>query len=273
MTGTEATVEVAYTGVGVGLPTAGLGLAIAAASVAASAGIAVGALGVAYVLFDLAKQKYSNREYAHAQLSGHVWSLIDDVAPQPPDKPEDLAAASLYLLREGTAQLDEMRAKLSTAAKKFDDFWSEYTKLNWWLTKKDVYDIPSSGPRPGPLSNLPAPFNRLTYGQRVTHCLDLRDKAVNLWNTANEQNGAVFDLMRRLNHFGNYLQAPMIVAQYLNNKDATYPQCIKDQFNNNPVVKTWRDCCYQKSDQLEAYNANFKTFADAMEKRIGLKAA
>jgi hypothetical protein len=275
--GKKDAMEQVLGGANIVVPVGGLGLAIPAAIVAsvavAATGIGVAGLGVALAVFDLAYHRYSNREGAHAQLSGHVWSLIDDVRPEPPGKSEDLAAASLYLLREGVAQLDEMRNKLTTAVNNFDKFWSEYENLNSWLTDKAWYDPPSSGPARAALVNLPPPLKSLSEDDRVMYCFLQRDKAVNLWNTANEQNGAVFELMRRLNHLGNYLQAPMIVASYLaDDQNAKFPDCIKDQFNKNALVKTWRDVCYHRSDQLKAYEANYKTFVSAVYKKYNIAA-
>ena len=267
----EVTIEVGYVGVVNAFPAAtGVGLAVAGASVAAATGIGLAGLGAALAVFDLVKQKYSNRERAHTQLSGHVWSLIDDVAPQPGEG-KDLAAASLYLLREGVAQLEEMRNKLNTAVSKFDKFWAEYEQKNWWLTDKDFYDPPQAGLERGALMRLPAPLQKLSEEDREKHFLAQGDRAVNLLNTAIEQNGAVFELMRRLNHVGNYLQAPMIVAQYLDDENSKFPGCLKDQFEKNALVKQWRNVCEQRSDQLQVYESNFTTFLDRMETKYRSK--
>jgi hypothetical protein len=250
--------------VGPATAVAGAGLAIAAAAGTVAASVATGGAAVAAVallcaLYALFEDVHSNREDSHAKLTPYVWSLIDDQPPARPGKPEDLVGPSLYLLREGKAQIDEMRDKLDTAVKKFNAFFVEYWKLNSWLDDPALYNPPRTG---FALKGIAA-GQRLSVEDQLDMVSDFygrRNKTVELWNTASAQNGAIFELMRRLNHVANYLQAPMIVARYLDKPNCQFPDCIKDQFEKNPLVEQWRKACYVTSEHFYTYDRNFNTF-------------
>ena len=176
----------------VGVMTFGASIAVAAGSTAAfaaamtgpAAGVALGVIGIALA----AKAMYSNREAAHTALTPYMYSLIDAAAPTalPADKPalEKLGGAALSLITDGQAQVAQGHGKLASAETGFNNFLRSYTEISRWHKKF------KTDRQPG---------NKLLVLQN-------EQKRQDLIATAEKQGGAIFEYMRRLVHFGNYLQ-------------------------------------------------------------------
>jgi len=176
----------------VGVMTFGATIAVAAGSTAAfaaamtgpAAGVALGVVGIALA----AKAMYSNREAAHTAITPYMFSLIDDAPPKalPSDKPalEKLGGAALSLITDGQAQVSQGHGKLASAETAFNTFLRNYGELTRWHKRY------KTDRQPG---------NKLLVVQN-------EQKRQDLIATAEKQGGAIFEYMRRLVHFGNYLQ-------------------------------------------------------------------
>ncbi len=196
----------------VGVMTFGASIAVAAGSTAAfaaamtgpAAGVALGVVGIALA----AKAMYSNREASHTALTPYMFSLIDDAPPTalPTDKPklEKLGGAALALITDGQAQVSQGHAKLATAEAAFNAFLRKYTETVMWHRRYKTDKQP--GNKALVLAN--------------------EQKRQDLIATAEKQGGAIFDYMRRLVHFGNYLQVFEFFGKVLKSDTAAWTESV-----------------------------------------------
>lgn len=182
---------------------AGSTAAFAVAMTGPGAGIAMSVVGIVL----LAKSMYSNREAAHDALTPHMFSLIDDAAPTPlpSDKPssDKLGGAALSLITDGQAQVNIGQAKLATAEKAYNAFLAKYVEIARYHERYKTDKQP--GNKALVLENEP--------------------KRQELILNAEKQGGAIFDYMRRLVHYGNYLQVFELFGKTLKS-DTTWTEQI-----------------------------------------------
>ena len=244
-TATTATGAVA-TGTCIAVVTGATG-AFATAMTAATGGVALGVVGLVL----LAHSKYSRREDAHKELSGHVWSLIDDEAPDPGDI-QAMAAASLTLLIEGQAQFAIMNDKLKAAADKLVKFEATLGPYTAWLEDTKRYD-------PGIPEKSHKSFKQFVFARyyRIPIFQQMLDKAF-------VPDGELFEYLRRVNHFGNYVQAPSIIAEHLTTSSLTTPspsttkviKVIKDNISTMAISVSLRATVKRWADKLDRIDRN-----------------
>ncbi|WP_152522564.1 hypothetical protein [Sphingobium ummariense] len=150
-------------------------LTVAGPQVAVTAGV----LGLVLA----AKALYSNREAAHAELTGYCWSLIDDEAPKPLTAAglKTASEAALTLIQDGQDQMILTAEKLRSAAHKLDIFNDSLEASIAELGRMDP--------------------NKVAVQQRI-----LKEKV----NAGLAPDGAIREFARRVVHTGNYIQAPHI---------------------------------------------------------------
>lgn len=169
--------------------------ATGAFAVAASGPIAAGALGVVGIIL-AAKASYSNRDAAHKKLMPHVWSYIDDEAPEPitEGNKKDVAAAALSLISDGQPQMRLKDSKLNEREKAFVSFWTKYQKVS--------------------ISH--ASYNHGMKGELVMIAVYRNEpERQKLLDKALASGGAIYEYMRRLGHLANYMQAPMVFGKVM----------------------------------------------------------
>ena len=188
----------------------GSSIAVAASSTAAfavamtgpAAGIALGVIGIALV----AKSMYSNRETAHAALTPYMFSLIDSTAPTPlpADKPslEKLGGAALSLITDSQAQVSQGQSKLASAETAFNAWLRSYGEANRWHQRYKVDKQP--GNKALVVEHEPARQALVT--------------------NAEKSGGAIFEYMRRLVHFGNYIQIFEFFGKVLKGDTASWTE-------------------------------------------------
>lgn len=149
-------------------------------------------LGAALDLIAFVQDKYSNRDGAHEKLQDYTWSLIDDA---PPSKKLSKAAAdaAMYLITEGEAQQAIGMEKLKKAEEPFMVWVTEYLRITLPFhhkVKKNLIAVNKER-----LKHLEKGFKR---------------------------GGVVMKYMRRLNHWGNYIQSWEICALNIKGQ-STFP--------------------------------------------------
>jgi len=183
---------------------AGSAAAFAAAMTGPQAGVALGLLGIVLA----AKAVYSDREKAHNAITPYMFSLIDDARPTPlpTDKAqlEKLGGAALTLITDGQAQVSQGQAKLTSAEAAFYAWLSSYDLI----TKSH---------------NNYLKFRTLGHQQSV---LQNEAKRQDLITKAEKPGGAIFDYMRRLVHFGNYMQVFEFFGKVLKNDTGTWSEDV-----------------------------------------------
>jgi hypothetical protein len=223
--------------------------ATGAFAVAASGPIAAGALG-AVGLFLAAKSTYSNRESAHDALQPHVWSYIDDVAPKKlinPENADDVSAAAMSLISDGVPQMKLMDSKFQTAENAFNDFWRSYQESSRALTHLSTRTKP-----------------QIERMERILIAAYNNNRKRNkILENAFNPGGAVYDFMRRLMHFGNYMQAPIVVGKVMQ-KDHTP---LIDLAQTVPTISDVRNKLATISDRIEKDDATYKIVQEIMEGR------
>ncbi len=182
---------------------AGSTAAFAVAMTGPGAGIGIGIIG--FVL--AAKALYSNREAAHDAVTPHMFSLIDAVPPTPlpSDKVslDKLGGAALSLIADGQAQVNQGHSKLVAAEAAYNAFLVKYNDISRYHVRYKTDKQP--GNKALVLENEP--------------------KRQELILNAEKQGGAIFDYVRRLVHYGNYLQVFELFGKILKS-DTTWTQQI-----------------------------------------------
>lgn len=184
----------------------------------ASGPIAAGALGVVGLML-AAKSSYSNRESAHNKLMPYVWSYIDDVQPEPITEANSkkIGAAALSLISDGQPQQKLMNAKFRNREFDFNRFARKYEEVS---VKHEMFL--KGGP----------PIKK-EYKDAVC---TWEDRRMQLLHKAYDQNGAVFEYMRRLGHMANYMQAPVVFGMIMQRQMSPLPDFAK----NVPAVSQAR---------------------------------
>jgi hypothetical protein len=222
--------------------------AAGAFAVTASGPIAAGALG-AVGLFLAAESTYSNRESAHNALQPHVWSYIDDEAPKSINdgNAKDVGAAAISLISDGKPQIKLMDGKFQTAENAFNDFWRSYQESSRALTHLSTRTKP-----------------QIERMERILIAAYNNNRKRNkILENAFNPGGAVYDFMRRLMHFGNYMQAPIVVGKVMQ-KDHTP---LIDLAQTVPTISDVRNKLATISDRIEKDDATYKIVQEIMEGR------
>jgi hypothetical protein len=220
--------------------------AAGAFAVTASGPIAAGALG-AVGLFLAAESTYSNRESAHNALQPHVWSYIDDEAPKSINdgNAKDVGAAAMSLISEPQMKLRD--GKFQTAENAFNDFWRSYQESSRALTHLSTRTKP-----------------QIERMERILIAAYNNNRKRNkILENAFNPGGAVYDFMRRLMHFGNYMQAPIVVGKVMQ-KDHTP---LIDLAQTVPTISDVRNKLATISDRIEKDDATYKIVQEIMEGR------
>jgi hypothetical protein len=200
--------------------TVAAGSAFVAAVGGPQVAITAGVMGLALMV----REAYSNREKHHENLIPYVWSAIDDVPPKinilasgQSGHLDKAANQALYLMKEGAAQFEVMGKKLKAAEDKFEKFIVDYFALTLALNAKqngkwvgtaltDEWKVKR---------NAVPPSQRGAYDDQVIKAFEAFDKVKiagdKMWGDACKQGNAIFELMRRLSHVGNYLQCAHII--------------------------------------------------------------
>lgn len=213
--------------------------ATGAFAVAASGPFAAGALGVVG-LFLAAKSTYSNRDKAHNTLQPYVWSYIDDEAPKLIIDPirSDVGAAAMSLICDGQAQRKLADGKYRAKENAFNDFWNEYQKKSMALnalsgkTRQQMERMESI---------LVAAYRNNESRQK------LLEKAFT-------PSGAAHEFMRRLIHFGNYMQAATVVGKVMQKDTAA----LEDLAVTVPSVRDVRDKLEAISDRISRDDSTYE---------------
>lgn len=187
------------------------GGAVGAFAVAASGPIAAGVLGCIGLML-AAKSTYSNREVAHNCLQPYVWSYIDDETPKHFEGDmEKVGAAAMYLITNGAPQMKLMNSKFLEAEAVFNSWFKEYEStykaLNHLKDKSEV--------------QMKLMEKILVSAYRSN---EAREKSI---RKAFSQNGEVYNFLRRLIHFGNYMQAASIAGMIMQKDTKPLPDLGK----------------------------------------------
>jgi hypothetical protein len=171
---------------------AGTGAAVAVIAGAASVGAAAALTGVGFAavvgIIGIVKLGYdmtSNRDGAHEKLSPYVFSYIDRTQPRALGDiraNKEAKGAAMSLIVDGYAQQKLQERKLEGRVREFNGWVTDYNILS----RSEITDANNK--------------------KRMKHIT----KGFN-------QNGAIWELMRRLNHKANYLQAYTICAKVFQN--------------------------------------------------------
>jgi len=217
--------------VGTAVAEAAAGAAFIAAISGPWAGITVGLIGIVL----LAKSAYSSRESAHEALFGYCWNIIDSDAPT--QKFSDIqelgkiASAAMKLLEEGGKQLEDQGRKYDLASKNFNVFHQQITEKvrqcqEAYKQYHLSYDALGWAIRNGAV-NASLLQNTTTSNQKNFN--QLKEKIENEFKLASEVNGAMFEMVRRCQHYSEYIQAPHIITLYYqSNLSGTITQGAKD---------------------------------------------
>jgi len=213
--------------------------AAGAFAVTASGPIAAGALG-AVGLFLAAESTYSNRESAHNALQPHVWSYIDDEAPKSINdgNAKDVGAAAISLISDGKPQIKLMDGKFQTAENAFNVFWKSYQENSSALS--------ALGKRDRAHVEISLPLCRIACQED-----EMRSKI--LENAFNPE-GAAYNFIRRLIHFGNYMQAPIVAGKVMQKDDTP----LIDLATTVPAVNDVRNKLAIISKRIEKDEATYK---------------
>lgn len=224
--------------------------ATGAFAVAASGPFAAGALG-AIGLFLAAKSTYSNREAAHSVLMPYVWSYVDDEAPEAINATnrDDLGAAAMSLISDGQAQQKLMDSKFKAAEQSFNSFWNDYD-----VGSRAISRISKMSKNQMKRKEVEGMVN--VAGRNLVYRQKLLDKAL-------APSGAAFEFMRRLAHFGNYMQAATVVGKVMQ-KDLTP---LQDLAINVPEVRGVREKLGTISARIIADDAVYQLVEEVLLER------
>ena len=249
---------------------AGFVAAIAGPQIAITAGI----VGIALIAYSA----YTNREDAHEELFGYCWNIITPTRPTKtfgavPDLCK-AAAAGMRLIEEGAKQMAEQCNKLEkttlafakfnedialkirlveSAATNFTAAHQAYQKERGdsdrvMITIRDTKGVKDFAP----ITVGPA-YNRLEDCRRRFD--EAKKRVLNEFNAAAEVDGAIFEMVRRCQHYSEYLQAPHIVSMYyksqVNNELSSEAKNfgVEDFFKDWPTMVRQRDL-FKKADEV-----------------------
>jgi hypothetical protein len=223
---TLATNTVAIAGTGTAAFTLAVGataaeIAAGAAFIAAIsgpwAGITLGLIGLAL----LAKSTYSSRESAHEELFKYCWNIIDTTPPdikiQTEDDLKKAASAAMKLLEEGGKQLSDQARKFQEASDKFTLFHSAITP-KFGDAHRAFVAMGSANATVIRGSNDPAFKGEVKTRaeavavERTREFKAIKTSISDAFGAAIVENGAIFEYVRRCQHYGEYIQAPHIIS-------------------------------------------------------------
>jgi len=181
-------------------------------------------LGAALDLITFVSDKYSNRDGAHEKLQDYVWSLIDDARPSKPLNKE-AAAAAMYLIKEGESQQAIGADKLKKAEGPFLEWARDYVRM----TK--------------PFHN-----KNLTF-----ELIALNKKRLKHLEEGFKKGGVVMKYMRRLNHWGDYIQAWEICSLNIQGQSVLTDTLGKDAKYTREYLKSLSDLILQHDKIFEDF--------------------
>jgi len=193
-----------------------------------------------------AKAAYSNRDSAHRALVPYVWSYIDDEPPKAIDK--TAAAAAMRLILEGQSQLDLAQSKLNQAHKNYDTWLKTFNKYS-----RPLATLEKMRPMPTKQS---IKNQRLQAGVWQEVLKNEKDR-VSHWNKGVSSNGPLNYYLRRLVHYGNYMQAFQICGKAFQ-EDYTRLDDFAEKVTD---VKQTRDALKELSDKVQKQNKFIKNLA------------
>ena len=220
--------------------------ATGAFAVAASGPFAAGALG-AVGLFLAAKNTISNRDTAHNTLQPYVWSYIDDEAPKliVDSIRSDIGTAAMCLICDGQAQQKLADGKFREKEHAFNDFWNEYQKKSMALNALH-----------GKTRQQMEKMEKILIAAYRNN--ESRQK---LLEKAFAPSGAAHEYMRRLIHFGTYMQAATVVGKVMQ-KDTT---ALEDLAVTVPNVREVRVKLAAISDRISTDDSTYEQVEKIME--------
>ena len=200
--------------VGTSVAEAAAGAAFIAAISGPWAGITVGLIAIVF----LAKSAYSSRELAHEALFNYCWNIVDSEPPTAKfNTIQDLgkiAPAAMKLLEEGVKQLEDQGRKYKLASDNFITFHTRSTqKLSEIKATHDLHIQLSQAvafAAGAGAANASLLQNNLTVNQQKFN--KLKTEIDNEFKTASEINGEIFEMVRRCQHYSEYIQAPLILT-------------------------------------------------------------
>ena len=236
--GVAATGTAAFTLiVGAAVAEAAAGAAFIIAISGPWAGVTVGLIGIAL----LAKSVHSNRESAHEALFVYCWNIVDDAPPtQKFDTIQDLekaAAAAMKLLEEGRKQLEDQSRKYQLASDNLQTFHRDIgLKITQCIEAKKQYLASSQAVANAP-KNVNNPNLQQVQMSNEKKFNELKEKINNDFNAASSVNGAIFEMVRRCQHYSEYIQAPHIISLYYQSSLAGNITQVSKQFSTVDFFK------------------------------------
>jgi hypothetical protein len=192
-----------------------------AKALARTAGSAVvsGVKGVAELGFDLspaapfvkiaklgllAVKSTTNREAEHTNLLPYVFNLIDGERPRAltGDGLDKAATAAAYLMAKGSIQFLRLEEKLNHDVKLMYEAFAQYARLTGDFDD-DVWPPKTIRPGSTDIAAMKADFYRINLNKTIAD--DFLANSV-------RANGGIWTGLRRLIHFGNYLQCQEIIS-------------------------------------------------------------
>jgi len=249
--------------VGTTVAEAAAGAALIAAISGPWAGITVGLIAIVF----LAKSAYSSRESAHEALFNYCWNIVDSEPPTAKfNTLEDLgkiAPAAMKLLEEGGKQLEDQGRKYQLASDNFITFHARATRKISELTDTHALYMQSfqavAYAVPAGAANASLLQNTMTVNQQKFN--KLKTEIENEFKTASEVNGEIFEMVRRCQHYSEYIQAPLILTLHY--------QCILagsiTKANEFSTVDFFKDI-----DKVTALRTKFRELGEAYSAVGGL---
>jgi len=192
------------------------------------AGITLGLVAIIII----AQNADSNRDKAHIDIFPYCWNIIDSNPPSLQFRSiEDLEKAAQFactLLEEGAKQLKDQGRKFIEASTNFETFNRKaQEKLKRCVelrTKFNTANVALQNVQPG------SKYLELqTLKDDKRNFKLLQDEIASDFNKAAEEDGAVFEMVRRCQHYSEYIQASHIVSLYYQSKlSGTITQASKD---------------------------------------------
>jgi hypothetical protein len=245
----------------VGLIKAGISVTAAlaaAATVGSVAGPVLSAIGLA----KLACDSYSHRESAHTALQPYVYNIIDSSIPKKiVDNPANLATAAEaanYLMSNGHNQFKLMQSNLTTATGKMHSVLCQYLRLTEQVRSYTV--MMARWPK------IATDSERIhLFTEDYEAFLKIHGKAAKLIERHMKEGGDIYIGLRRLLHFGNYMQCSEIISLHVYQTIQAHDYhnlTFKDPFIGNKFVADHRAFLTRVAERIDAVAATHKKMTE-----------
>ena len=147
------------------------------------------------------------------------------------------AAAAMKLLEEGRKQLEDQSRKYQLASDNLQTFHRDIgLKITQCIDAKKQYLASSQAVANAP-KNVNNPNLQQVQMSNEKKFNELKEKINNDFNAASLVNGAIFEMVRRCQHYSEYIQAPHIISLYYQSSLAGNITQVSKQFSTVDFFK------------------------------------